>query len=58
MILGVNGIRLVVKRSGVARCIEALLRDFGIAHPFDEIRVIRRFTLRGLSIYCLLSLTI
>ena len=40
MILGVNGIRLVVDRSGVARCIEALLRFFGeLEHPFNEIRV-------------------
>jgi glycosyltransferase involved in cell wall biosynthesis len=40
MILGINGIRLVVKRSGVARCIEALLRCFGeLEHPFSEIRV-------------------
>ncbi len=40
MILGVNGIRLVVKRSGVARCIEALLRCLGeMEHPFGEIRV-------------------
>lgn len=40
MILGINGIRLVVKRSGVARCIEALLRCFGeLEHPFGEIRV-------------------
>ncbi len=40
MILGVNGIRLVVKRSGVARCIEAMLRCFGeVEHPFTEIRV-------------------
>lgn len=40
MILGVNGIRLSVKRSGVARCIEALLRCFGeLEHPFKEIRV-------------------
>lgn len=40
MILGVNGIRLSVKRSGVARCIEALLRCFGeLDHPFTEIRV-------------------
>jgi len=40
MILGVNGIRLVVKRSGVARCIEALLRCFGeLDHPFTDIRV-------------------
>lgn len=40
MILGVNGIRLVVKRSGVARCIEAMLRHFGeLEHPFSEIRL-------------------
>ena len=40
MILGLNGIRLVVKRSGVARCIEALLRCFGeLEQPFSEIRV-------------------
>jgi glycosyltransferase involved in cell wall biosynthesis len=40
MILGVNGIRLVVGRSGVARCIEALLRCFGeLDHPFSEIRL-------------------
>ncbi len=40
MILGINGIRLVVKRSGVARCIEALLRSFGeLDHPFSRIKV-------------------
>ncbi len=40
MILGVNGIRLVVKRSGVARCVEALLRCFSeLEHPFSEIRL-------------------
>ena len=40
MILGVNGIRLSVKRSGVARCIEALLRNLDrLDHPFTEIRV-------------------
>ncbi len=40
MILGVNGIRLVVERSGVARCIEAMLRFMGeLEHPFSEIRV-------------------
>jgi glycosyltransferase involved in cell wall biosynthesis len=40
MILGVNGIRLSVKRSGVARCIEGLLRCFGeLDHPFTTIRV-------------------
>src|SRR5579859_6017224 len=40
MILGINGIRLVVKRSGVARCIEALLRNLDeLDHPFTDIRV-------------------
>ena len=40
MILGINGIRLVVARSGVARCIEALLRNLDeLDHPFSEIRV-------------------
>lgn len=40
MILGVNGVRLSVKRSGVARCIEALLRCLDeVEHPFTEIRV-------------------
>lgn len=40
MILGVNGVRLVVKRSGVARCIEALLRNLDVLdHPFTDIRV-------------------
>jgi glycosyltransferase involved in cell wall biosynthesis len=40
MILGVNGIRLVGKRSGVGRCIESLLRSMGeLDHPFREIRV-------------------
>ena len=40
MILGVNGIRLVAARSGVARCIEAILRGLGeLEHPFREIRV-------------------
>jgi glycosyltransferase involved in cell wall biosynthesis len=40
MILGVNGIRLVGKRSGVGRCIEAVLRCMGdMDHPFSEIRV-------------------
>ena len=40
MILGINGIRLVVKRSGVARCIEALLRCLDeLEHPFTDIRV-------------------
>ena len=40
MILGVNGIRLVGHRSGVARCIEAVLRAMAeLDHPFREIRV-------------------
>jgi glycosyltransferase involved in cell wall biosynthesis len=40
MILGVNGIRLVGKPSGVARVIEALLNAFAeIDQPFDDIRV-------------------
>jgi glycosyltransferase involved in cell wall biosynthesis len=40
MILGVNGIRLVKNRSGVARCIEAVLDWMGkLEHPFNEIRV-------------------
>ena len=40
MILGVNGIRLVGSRSGVARCIEAVLRCLGeMDQPFTEIRV-------------------
>lgn len=40
MILGVNGIRLVGHRSGVARCTEAVLRAMAdLDHPFREIRV-------------------
>lgn len=40
MILGVNGIRLVRNRSGVARAIEALLNTFAtLDQPFDDIRV-------------------
>ena len=40
MILGINGIRLIGDRSGVARCIEALLHQFEcLNHPFTEIRV-------------------
>src|SRR5579885_962424 len=40
MILGVNGIRLVSARSGVARMIEAVLnRMSDLEHPFREIRV-------------------
>ena len=40
MILGINGIRLVGKRSGVGRCIEAVLGCMaGMDHPFREFRV-------------------
>lgn len=40
MILGVNGIRLIGKRSGVCRAIEAILRCMGeLEHPFSEIRI-------------------
>jgi glycosyltransferase involved in cell wall biosynthesis len=40
MILGVNGVRLVGKRSGVGRCIEAILSCMGrMDHPFRDIRV-------------------
>ena len=40
MILGVNGIRLLGRRSGVGRCIEGLLKSFdSVDHPFREIRV-------------------
>ena len=40
MILGINGIRLVVKRSGVARAIEAILKNLDeLEHPFTDIRV-------------------
>lgn len=40
MILGVNGIRLVANRSGVARAIEAILQCMAeLRHPFTEIRV-------------------
>src|SRR5258708_2334831 len=40
MILGVNGIRLVGQRSGVGRCIEAVLRCMAeMDHPFSEFRV-------------------
>jgi glycosyltransferase involved in cell wall biosynthesis len=40
MILGVNGIRLVGQRSGVARAIEAILKCMSeMEHPFREIRV-------------------
>jgi glycosyltransferase involved in cell wall biosynthesis len=40
VILGVNGIRLIGKRSGVARVIESILRAMGeLDQPFDDIRV-------------------
>lgn len=40
MILGVNGIRLVGKRSGVGRCIEAVLSCMAaMDHPFKEFHV-------------------
>jgi glycosyltransferase involved in cell wall biosynthesis len=40
VILGINGVRLSVPRSGVARAIEAILRCLGeLEHPFDDIRV-------------------
>jgi len=40
MILGVNGIRLVGKRSGVGRAIEAVLGCLDeVPHPFSEVRV-------------------
>jgi glycosyltransferase involved in cell wall biosynthesis len=40
MLLGVNGIRLLGKRSGVGRAIEAILKCMDeLEHPFTEIRV-------------------
>jgi len=40
MILGVNGIRLIGKRSGVGRSIEAFLACLAeLDHPFDDVRV-------------------
>lgn len=40
MILGINGIRLVADRSGVARAIEAIVGCLGeMEHPFHEIRI-------------------
>jgi glycosyltransferase involved in cell wall biosynthesis len=40
VILGVNGIRLVGKRSGVGRCIEAVLKCMAtMDHPFREFHV-------------------
>jgi glycosyltransferase involved in cell wall biosynthesis len=48
MILGVNGIRLVRNRSGVARAIEALLNTFAaLDQPFDDIRVYTPEPLNG-----------
>jgi glycosyltransferase involved in cell wall biosynthesis len=48
MILGVNGIRLLGRRSGVGRCVEALLKSFDVVdHPFEEIRVYTPETLPG-----------
>ncbi len=48
MILGVNGIRLVAARSGVARAIEAMLTCMDeLAHPFREIRVYTPVPLAG-----------
>jgi glycosyltransferase involved in cell wall biosynthesis len=39
-VLGVNGIRLLGKRTGVGRAIEAFLAGIGkMEHPFDEIRI-------------------
>jgi len=39
-VLGVNGIRLIGKRSGVGRAIEAILRCLDqLEHPFREVRV-------------------
>jgi glycosyltransferase involved in cell wall biosynthesis len=39
-VLGVNGIRLLGKRTGVGRAIEAILQGMQeLPHPFDEIRV-------------------
>ncbi|MEO8523270.1 MAG: glycosyltransferase family 1 protein [Caldimonas sp.] len=49
MILGVNGIRLVRNRSGVARAVEALLNTFAtLDQPFDDIRVYTPEPLDGL----------
>lgn len=40
MILGVNGIRLAANRSGVARCIEAMLNCLPhLKHPFTRVRL-------------------
>ena len=48
MILGVNGIRLMGRRSGVGRAIEAILLSMrDIEHPFDDIRVYTPRPLNG-----------
>lgn len=40
MRLGINGIRLLGKRSGVGRVVEAIVRYLGeLEHPFDEIKI-------------------
>jgi glycosyltransferase involved in cell wall biosynthesis len=40
LILGINGIRLIGKRSGVGRCIEAIIKCLAeIQHPFNDVRV-------------------
>ncbi len=40
LILGINGIRLIGQRSGVGRCIEAIINYLAeVPHPFDDIRV-------------------
>ena len=40
LILGINGIRLLGKRSGVGRCIEAIINCLAeIPHPFNDVRV-------------------
>jgi glycosyltransferase involved in cell wall biosynthesis len=40
VVLGVNGIRLVTQRSGVARAIESILATMAeLEHPFQEVRV-------------------
>lgn len=40
MILGVNDVRLVVQREGVARALEVIFHCLDeFAHPFDDVRV-------------------
>jgi len=44
MILGVNGIRLIGKQSGVGRVIQSILQYMGdVEHPFNEIRYTKTF---------------